>query len=114
MNSKIQIDLGHDGSSYRPVIKITSVTSDDVRDKLVRCFMIDRGYDSETLNIKVLGTGEESGRSVTDYEVVPVSNELEYFKQRISTLARTLDDQMKIDVFFDWLESVKSSPVTPQ
>lgn len=68
MKSSIKIDLG-------PSIKVQVVSTDDVRDKLMKQFFEKLGYSSNLAYIHFEGVSKENGEAVKDISIYPIGAE---------------------------------------
>lgn len=68
MKSSIKIDLG-------PSIKVQVVSTDDVRDKLMKQFFEELGYSSNLAYIHFEGISKENGEAVKDISIYPIGAE---------------------------------------
>lgn len=88
MNSKILITQAYD---RKPAIQVQEGDSDDVRDLLTRLLREDL-TGSTTFQKRSFYQSDETKQ--VQYQLVPVTDELDYFKERLYTLIGVPDRQV--------------------
>lgn len=117
MNSNISINVDENGKS---VIRVTELTSRslvvDPRDNLIQLFREALKSTSATFTLSCI---EYPNEEVKQYDITPVADELEYFKQRVLLLSPFGDfpegeNYKTICKFFDDLRTVSLGPHNPE
>lgn len=101
MKSKIMIDFGHD---YKPVIKITRESSDDVRDRLISAFLDELGTETSCLFIANHTPANNTNKQYAITTMPPEKRFQQFGEEILSAVNDGGANAKKVMDFFAWFE----------